>query len=172
MIEILEHKFPMFVDSVPNHLEIKEKVLEQINVCPNTDIKTDCELISKTDWLIASDIHRPYMDVVGNIFEKYLNKLSEVIKYHNPPNLSLDNYWFQQYEIGDYHGPHRHHSCFSCIYYVELPTGSSLTTFHLFGKEFSVPVKEGQILSFPGAFEHESKPNQSGRKTVIAFNAR
>ena len=60
---------------------------------------------------------------------------------------------------------------FSCVYYAALPEGASLTTFKLLGKEFSIEVKEGQVLVFPAPFLHCSKPNQSNaEKIVVAFN--
>lgn len=159
----------MFVAPVENHSAIKQKLLDRISnsVCGRMDCAT--QKIERTDWEVPAFIQRAYIDVAFPAINEYLISLAKTLKYDTP--LQLVNYWFQQYETGDHHGWHRHESIFSCVYYVELPEGSSFTTFHLMGDEFSVPVEEGQIISFPSAFEHQSKTNKAGRKTVIAFNA-
>jgi len=62
---------------------------------------------------------------------------------------------------------------YSNIYYLDLPEGTSKTTFKFIDKEFEVDVEEGDILTFPGSMLHCSKPNTSEHtKTVIAFNTR
>jgi uncharacterized RmlC-like cupin family protein len=86
-------------------------------------------------------------------------------------HVILSNYWFQQYENGDYHGTHVHDTPFSSVYYIELPGESPRTTLKLFGKEYQIEVQEGDILTFPGFIPHESKENKNTRKTIIAFNS-
>jgi hypothetical protein len=87
-------------------------------------------------------------------------------------DLSVYNYWFQMYSKGDWHAWHNHLGAnFSNVYYLNLPEGAAKTTFKILGKEFSIEVKEGQVLSFPGIVNQCSKPNPSEEpKVVIAFN--
>ena len=60
---------------------------------------------------------------------------------------------------------------FRSIYYVSLPEGVSKTTFRLRDEEFSIDVKEGDVLTFPASMMHCSKPNQSyEQKVVVVFN--
>lgn len=160
----------MFLAPALNHSATKQKLIDCIASSAYGRMECTTQKISRTDWEVPASIHRTYIDIAFPVMNEHLLTLAKALKYDTP--LQLVNYWFQQYETGDHHGWHRHESIFSCVYYVELPEGSSFTTFHLMGDEFSVPVEEGQIISFPSAFEHQSKTNKAGRKTVIAFNAK
>jgi hypothetical protein len=165
----LEFQLPMFIATVSDHTKIKKEILQKINETPHERIHDEEQSISKTDWTIPAHVYRPYMDTVYPYIDSFLIELSKEF-YKEKSVLKLDNYWFQQYEKGDFHNWHRHKGCFACVYYIELPTGSSFTTFNIQDKEISIPVEEGQIIAFLGGIEHQSKPNPIGRKTVIAFN--
>jgi hypothetical protein len=109
------------------------------------------------------------MNIAGVIIKNVLESVKVTAKLKH--NLNLRNYWFQQYKKGDYMELHAHRDAdFSSVYYVDLPNGAVFTTFIFMGKEFEIEVKEGEVLTFYGCFQHMSKPTKN-TKTIIAFNS-
>jgi hypothetical protein len=160
---------PFLVSPVENHADIKGQLLESIAQMGVNRLTSPFEDVSNTDWNVGRDVLRTYLPLVFPIMEKTATEVKEHFNYIEP--LSIINYWFQQYEVGDYHNWHVHNgSMFSNVYYVDLPNGSVKTSFKLSGSEFEVDVKEGDVLTFPSCFLHCSKPNTAGRKTVVSFN--
>lgn len=159
-----------YLSKVEEHKEIKETVLELIQSIGNNALIDNASVVDNTDWILPSNHPREYSKIVLPIFYKYINAIGQNSTPVYYP--SLTSYWYQQYEKGNYHGWHTHGNCaFSNIYYLELPEGSSKTTFRLNDEEFEVDVKEGDLLTFPGHFFHCSKENKSDkRKTIISFN--
>jgi ectoine hydroxylase-related dioxygenase (phytanoyl-CoA dioxygenase family) len=104
--------------------------------------------------------------VIGDQFDALSNFLET-------SGILLNNVWIQQYEKGDSHGWHTHENCnFSNVYYIDLNGECPKTHFKFRGFEFEIPVKEGQILTFPGYIAHCSKENKSDYvKSVLAFNS-
>jgi hypothetical protein len=165
----VSQSYPFYVYDVPNHLEVKTQVLDSIRNMEVHSLVDDGQRITNTDWHLGREYARPYYFHVKELFDTHLRDVLETAGL--PDVLALPNFWFQQYEEGDYHGWHIHpDKVFSNVYYVNLPTGAAKTSFKVAGKEFEVEVTEGQILTFPSCFLHCSKPNQVGTKTVIAFN--
>lgn len=166
---------PILITKFENHKEIKSKLLSEIESLGKKSLYDEYQRISNTDWFLHSKMDRPYYQTITPIIIQTLKhliidlKLPELnVEYQ----LSQTNYWFQQYEHGDYHTWHDHlDSFYSSVYYVELPENGAKTTFSILNKEYEFDVKEGDILSFPGTIFHCSKPNMSqSRKTVISFN--
>lgn len=164
------------VTKIPNHESLKPEILKYIeNYTSPYDTSTDT--ISKTDW---NTITQRFMN---RVIEKYIElikpfidgELTELYKNTYGGNrVELVNYWFQQYQKDDNHRWHNHPSChFSNIYYVELPDGAPKTQFYNpKTKEFiQVEVSEGDVLSFPAYYMHQSPPvTDEVRKTVVVFN--
>ena len=176
MIEIKTGDIPccVYVSEVEEHQEIKAKFfkfLAQNNVHGTIGVKGD--EIYNTDYFVKnhSSIDNSYFDIVSPIFDKHNDALSKFLNYVVP--ISTGQFWFQQYKKNNKHSWHRHkNSIFSNVYYVDLPEGTSKTKFRFLGREFTVDVKEGQILTFPSFIEHCSKPSLSEHiKTVISFNS-
>jgi hypothetical protein len=160
-----------YLYDVPDHAELKEKILRGISDMGSHSLVEGQEKISNTDWHLGSGYDRPYFNHLIPLFNAHLTNVMDLsgVPKHTP--LTLNNYWFQQYAEGDYHKWHIHqNSMFSNVYYVDLPEGASKTSFSFAGESFEVDVKEGQILTFPGCFLHCSKPNPVGVKTIISFN--
>lgn len=126
--------------------------------------------ISNSDWYLPTNIERQYFSHIADVI--FDLKENIIKKFNYSESTTTLQFWFQQYEKGDHHGWHVHFGCmFSNIYYVDLPEGTSKTSFKVLDKEIEVDVKEGQILTFPSCFVHTSKPNKSDKvKTVIAVN--
>ena len=160
-----------FVSFVTNHSSIKGELLERFSKRGRV-IREGGDSISRTDWGCEGDVN--YLDILQPIMDDHI---TNVIKLLCPPdvaNIKAEErvIWFQQYERNDEHDWHYHGDCnLSSIYYVELPEGTPITKFSMFGREFSVNVKEGCILSFPSLYPHCSPMNESlDRKSVISFN--
>ena len=159
----------MLLMDVIGHSEIKPSIVDAIKSLGKLSIADEEQQISHTDWYYPSYLPRQYPNLISHTLSEVCAKIKEHFGYGD--NLEVKNIWFQVYEQGDYHDWHIHNSLFSGVYYVSLPNGSSRTTFKTPDEEFSVEANEGQILVFPSAFQHCSKPNQSNEaKVVIAFN--
>lgn len=147
-----------FIFHVEEHAEIKDQLLKLIEGMGTFSFTNEHQQISHTDWHLAPDWPRPYGDLILPILQNYW-------PYEN---LDCTNYWFQQYKIGDYHGPHRHGSTnYSSVYFLELPD-EKLVTKYVGIPEFE--IAEGDYLLMPGHIEHESPLNTTGRKTSIILN--
>jgi hypothetical protein len=160
---------PFFIKTIENHTHLKPKILESIKEMGTHKINVPGENIFNSDWYLSRDFVRPYTDLVMPIM---LNTVEEISVYFGyKQHLFLRNWWFQQYAVGDHHDWHIHEdTLFSSIYYVDLPNGTAKTTFRAAGKEFEMCAEEGDVLTFPSFFEHCSRPNKVGLKTVISFN--
>jgi hypothetical protein len=175
----------ILMTKVPNHDYIKQeflKLLENIPIIGVDDrhLKKNInklplsQKISNTDFFYSNHKNSAYLkyrDLVSPIFDRHNQKITEYLQYGYP--ILTANMWFQQYSKNDYHGWHRHCDCiFSNVYYVDLSSNSSRTTFRHNGTEFELDVEEGMIITFPSFLEHCSKPNMSDyTKTVISFNS-
>ena len=165
---------PLLIKTVDNHETLKEKILKDIESMGTTSLinpLTDTR-ISNTDWHMKADYPRPYINTIRCLLEEVVYDLKRELVMDETDQIGVNECWFQQYTKGDNHRFHYHLGAFyNCVYYVELPEDGPKTTIRIGGVHIDVPVKEGQILCFPGTLEHCSKPNESeGRKTVIAFN--
>ena len=180
MIEIKTGNIPcyVYVSDVFNHTHFKSIILNSIKNYGIFGMYTGerdlDQSIFNTDWHLSDNLHSKnteYSCIINNIIFNHNKALSHFLRYEDPINCG--NIWFQQYRKNDFHGWHRHkRSVFSNVYYVDLPNNAIKTSFRLLGKEFSVEVKEGQILTFPSFIEHCSKPNLFNNiKTVISFNS-
>jgi uncharacterized RmlC-like cupin family protein len=86
--------------------------------------------------------------------------------------MVLHNIWFQWYNQDDYHTWHVHPGChFTNIYFLKN-TNIDLNTQIKFGKkDYKVEIKEGQILTIPSFYLHQSPVNNLKEpKIIISFN--
>ena len=170
-VNIIQTNIPLefFKSSVENHVEIKQSLLDSILLMGIKEYVDENQKIYNTDWNIPNSVERKYSFFLKEAFRDHFEKFCKVFDY---TECSPVNYWFQQYQKGDYHGTHCHgESNFSCVYYVDLTEKNPKTTFVYRDKEYSFDVKEGDILTFPSYLRHHSPPNQSNEiKTVISMN--
>jgi hypothetical protein len=170
-MQILDQQSAFLKFKFPQHSELKTKLLELINMMGiHSMIEEPVQCVSNTDWHLSPSVNRVYYPLIQPVIEFYNEEIKNVL--HLPRNLVCSNFWFQQYKNQDYHDWHVHPNClYSSVYYLDLPEGTSKTTFKVLGKEFEVAVDEGDWLVFPGSTVHCSKPNKSEKiKTIIAFN--
>lgn len=158
----------IFADKFNGHKSIKKNILAAISGMGKNPLTRDGEKISNTDWYVPKDVKRKYWDLIEPEVKKFMLNIA---KANGAKGAELVNYWFQQYEKGDYHEWHVHPvSMYSCVYYLDVPPGTE-TMFKLNSQEIKFPVSEGEMIAFPSCFFHCSKPNLTDKtKTVIAFN--
>jgi hypothetical protein len=168
-MEIIEQSAVFVKTKLKEHVSIKSSLLNSIR---NTGIHSIVEVtqqISNSDWYLPQNFRRGYDNMFMPLVDSYSKELQDILKF--PFRLGCSGYWFQQYAQGDFHNWHTHECTYASVYYLDLPEGSSKTSFKLIDKEFEIDVEEGDILTFPGSTLHCSKPNKSDKvKTVIAFN--
>jgi hypothetical protein len=161
----------VFLNSVENHQTYKNQILESIKSMGSFSLnEPNISSIYNSDWhLNRQGFESHYYDLVKPVL---LDHIETVRSFLNYKKLEITNYWFQQYKKDDFHIWHTHGGClFSSVYYVELAEDNPITTFKMGELEFKVPVKEGDIITFPSFLAHCSPINQSETiKTVISFN--
>jgi len=173
-MSLLSYKSNFVLTKFENHLELKQYLLDLIknlgthSIVENFDVR---QQISNTDWYLGHNVKRDYIGVILPYINQHCRQVANELKL--PFDLIPGRIWFQQYMFGDHHDWHVHANClYSSIYYLDLPEGTSKTTFKILDNEFEIDVEEGDILTFPGNILHSSKPNKSKNiKTVISFNA-
>ena len=154
---------------IKEHKFIKPSILFDIEKIPQNSFDD----VSHTDWSLPKDFKRDYYENnFKHIAENCMTKIMNRMKFRK---WYIHNYWFQQYTKKGSHTWHNHPECmFSNIYYLELPDKNYQTQFKdpVKNKIFTVNVKEGDFLSFPGCLLHRSpKLKTKTRKTVIVFNS-
>lgn len=161
-----------FIYDVENHLQIKDAILSGIDSEPLKPMNSENERIFNANYsrkMHDTVLNKDLDDMFMHLMREHSKEFGKILNYSH---IDIKNYWYQQYKYNDYHGWHTHGGVlFSNIYYVDLDSESSPTTFEFLGKEFDIEAKEGQILTFPAFLRHCSKPNKSYKtKTVFVFN--
>jgi hypothetical protein len=155
----------IFKSKVENHQEIKEKLLQQINLIPQNPLIEKGQNIIHTDWNLPLAMHREYKSLFVETISNHLKNMCHQLGCNH---YIVDRFWFQRYDQGGKHSWHTHTNCnYANVYFLECPRGSS-TKF----KNFTEDCEEGDILSFPAFLPHMSPPIENDEiKTVIAFNS-
>jgi hypothetical protein len=158
---------------ISNFSEKKQDVLQRIeSMGTHSSIGHNAQ-IANTDWYIQAQLPRSYLDPLLPDIDCALLKLRDRVYSTIDPsayNVKVESYWFQQYGQDDFHGWHIHNAAYSLIAFIELGENAG-TRFMVNGAEQVVPVKEGQLLLFPGLVPHCSPPNKTGtRKTSVVLN--
>ena len=157
----------IFQSSADDYQDAKQLILNAIEQSGKYGIVDTTQSLSNTDWHLSNP-EKAYWQYAASFVQAHNNKLVGNFRLNS---AQVQNFWFQQYERGDYHKWHNHAGCcFSSVFYVELGEASSSTTFRWMGESFEIPVKEGDIISFPSFLAHGSKPNKGTRKTIISYN--
>ena len=158
---------------IKNHLEIKDKILSEIDKCTDDTLQSDnsyyTDSISKLDWDKSSDRERPWVKIFLAEFGEDIKEIISSMCYNR---INLRSVWYQQYLEGDTHGWHIHGEQFTGVYYLEFPKGCSKTEicspFDL--KRHQFDADEGDFIVFPAHFIHRGLPNNKIRKTIVSFN--
>ena len=167
---------PCFIQSVTEHANYKQKLLQLIASIPRASVSSKgrpqfYETISHTDWYLPQTQKREYLDVFYPMIDSYLKEIGQHL---HAKKWTVHNGWFQQYEAGDWMGWHLHgSSSFTNVYYIELPNKKSTTEIlDMNHNLITVNIKEGDLVTIPSMFLHRSSSIKGEeRKTVIAFNS-
>lgn len=169
LVKLIEVPAFFYVTEVPNHAELKPKILKAIESMGTHSVIDGEQSISNTDWHLHVDFPRPYWDIVKPVYMDHLETIRTCVGGNR---TSVQNFWFQQYVKGDFHTWHVHSKVnYATVYYVDMPDEDCATTFRMHGTEMTVDVQEGQILTFLGSYWHCSRPNPHDYvKTIVAIN--
>jgi|TARA_B110000858_G_scaffold173656_1_gene205643 hypothetical protein len=180
----------IIINSLDTHLKYKQILLDAIHkftldndtrLSPlQTNIhSTKGELLIgepsavHSDYFIPKNVNREYLTTFysDDVIRPVVVNIGHALGL-NPFDYHIHNTWFQQYDNTGEHALHNHPGChFTNCYYLELPDSEYKTELiGLEGEPLEFIVKEGDVMTCPAWMLHRSKPNGSGRKTVIAFN--
>ena len=155
-----------FLYDVPKAVDHKNIILNLIQKIPPNKYNA----ISHTDVNLPEGFHREYtIYFLKNIYQQFKQKFLEHL---GETHMDLHNIWFQWYNQNDYHPWHVHPWChFTNIYFLKN-TNINLNTQIKFGKkDYEVEIKEGQILTIPSFYLHQSPINTLKEpKVIISFN--
>tara|TARA_R100000278_G_scaffold91033_1_gene69381 strand:+ start:70 stop:561 length:492 start_codon:yes stop_codon:yes gene_type:complete len=154
----------IFKSKVENHKEIKNKLLQQINLIPNNPMNFKGQNISHTDWNLPKEMHREYAQL---FIQTVTPHIENIMREFQVEKISIRDFWFQTYAENGKHDWHTHpgHN-YANVYFLDCPEGYS-TQF----KGFIENCEEGDIISFPAFLPHCSPSlKKNTTKTVIAFN--
>tara|TARA_R110000744_G_scaffold186009_1_gene305400 strand:- start:710 stop:1249 length:540 start_codon:yes stop_codon:yes gene_type:complete len=168
-MKFFELKSYYIVTDIKEHKQIKQKLLDLINLMPNSSFKS----ISKTDWNLPKEHKREYLNYFYGMLSPYLNEMCEKLKC---TTCSIDNGWFQVYNKNDKHEWHTHPKTnYTNVYYLNLPNKSIRTNvYDLMSNKIidDLEVNEGQLLTLPANFIHRSPSNNTNdKKIIISFNS-
>lgn len=162
------------ISKFEGHNALKDEVLKLIDSSKyfspvNSDVETN---ITKTDWPLATDMSRPWVQPLLSDFMDHMLKAYKELGYEN---FSITEIWFQQYMHESQHGWHVHSRNFTNVYYLEMPTDGPKTLLISPFDQHTVieaDVSEGDTMIFPSFVIHKAPKNLSNkRKTIISFNA-
>ena len=161
-----------FKYKIPNFKNLKKDLIKLIYKSKCHNINEKGERISFSDWKYSKDDSRKY---ILFIFDKIIkNFCKEFCKINNCKSISILNMWFQIYKTGDFHSMHVHpETNFTNIIYISIPTNKVKTNVYSLEKDkINLDVEEGEILTFPAFFPHESPVNNcNNNKIIVSFNS-
>tara|TARA_R110000822_G_C15335699_1_gene495203 strand:- start:1102 stop:1611 length:510 start_codon:yes stop_codon:yes gene_type:complete len=157
----------IIIQSIKEHKKIKKDILKEILKGKGSSYKT----ISRTDWKVGGEPTKYFTDIFFPIVGKYYKNITEYYYkgIKNKVTVTMDNYWFQTYLKNSEHSWHTHpRTNLGNVYFVDLPDKKFSTKF--FGVE-DLPIKEGDLITFPAFMAHSSPMNLSvKKKTILSFN--
>lgn len=172
--QVINFNFPILKNRLPNHKNLKNKILNLINNQSSETYNLFDEYysdsISKLDWKEGTNFERPWVQlIVKHLYNNFKKQIKEV----GLLNVIIHEIWFQQYHQGDIHGWHVHGHNFTGVYYLELDKSSPGTEVvePLNMNKITIDAKEGDVVIFPSVYIHRAPKIHSGeRKTIISFN--
>jgi len=162
----------LFKYSLPNHLEIKDHILNNL-IDGNTVIDPNTkDEISRSDYDIKYEKFALYFEKKKKSLIKYFHPI--IHKQFNCKEFCLDRFWYQQYTNNNKHSWHYHGECnMIAVYFLELPDDNFKTQFKdMFrNKVIEYEAKEGDIVLTNSLVMHQSPTLLSNkRKTSISLN--
>lgn len=156
------------ISKIKNFEEIKQRILTDLdNRAKNFFKHKNSSHI--TDFHLHDRFkNHSYVEHLKESFNLHFEKINKEMNYMN---VEISDVWFQQYLDNDSHNLHNHpNATFTNIAYIELSDKFQSTIINFKGIEYKLDSNEGEIISFPGFFNHRSPVNNNQRKTVIVVN--
>jgi len=162
----------MFLSEIKDYEKHNPKILKYIDEIKATERKTSHEFISKSDWKLPKKSKRKYLDYFYKLVPDHMDAMCKKLKL---TEWHITNVWFQKYNPGDYHTWHVHpESNWTNVYYVQAGGPQTDTQLYdpILDQTYLVPMKEGQLLTFPAQIIHQSPRNTGVKaKIIISFNS-
>ena len=166
---------PYHIMPYPKHKENKKALMELISSAEGQSIDDSFNKLTMTDLGISCN--RTYMDKIlhqdfGRLFNNFTSWYNKEQGLPDWINLNYD-FWFIQYEQGDYVKWHNHPlSTMSAIYYVDIPEPKDVISFKSFDGEhvYRPEMEEGDIIFFPSMMPHSTICTSEKGKVSINFN--
>lgn len=114
--------------------------------------------VDQIDFLF---LRNEYKQIIKNLFDK-----TGITN-----DFYMSDIWYNYYKLGQYQEPHTHDSTFTVVHYLILSETDSKTSFTNKNiQEKSLSVEQGDLIMFPGWYEHEVLPSKfNTNRLTIAF---
>lgn len=154
---------------VKEHLEYKNKLLEEINKSPS-EFDTKKDIVTHDHFINKSK--KVYLKTFNKLIKPYIDELSKDFNLIDTNfKLKFEKVWFQKYRKAEFHNWHVHpKSNLIGIYYLQ---NNHPTEFYdiINKKTGVVKVEEGDMLICSPYYPHRSLPNTTNNdKVIIGFN--
>ena len=161
---ILNEKLQIIIEFHPFYQSLNKRIMEEYLGIgfPNTN-KTNVKA-KMSHWNLG-DLDMPSVHDVG-VWAINLVQSNWVSCRHG---MTMRDICIASYDNEDYAIKHDHiPTCFSFVYYVKCPRGSSPLIFSTSGKR--IKAEEGKMVLFPSVMKHEVPRNNCEDRIVIAGN--
>lgn len=184
-MKIDKHSFevPVFVTHLDQHEELKRDLKELLDSLAAREITVKGSPIAKSSYG-QGKLNQQWRPLFLKTAMPHLQELYNDLK---TPEWEIRQMWFQTYEKGNLHRAHTHGGyTWANVYFLDLPNPELATAFYHPARHWvelrghpktdsppvlRPPIREGDIVTFPGYLEHEA-PLVAGddTKTIISFN--
>lgn len=161
---------PVFKSRAVCNENTKDLFLNHAKKTPKWAIEAKELKLSRCDWHVKYFGEKPYWPFVLETVRNHLDVSTERMGFNV---WNILEHWYQWYEEGDFHDWHVHgNSMMTAVYYLNLPKNSPSSLKCVFmGTEFSIPIQEGDIITFPSFVYHKAaKHNSTEPKIIFSFN--
>lgn len=168
MDKTLDFGLPLFKTKAPDHAESKLKIIDCVEKGAMYGIRSKGINLTSCDWHVIDAKKEYWKYSQSDIYDH----VSQVAVDLNFAEWSIGDNWYQYYKEGDFHDWHVHGNCmFVGVYYVKLNGDHPKILFKWNGKEYAVPVEEGDIITFPSFLHHKAPINKTqDSKLILSFN--
>lgn len=162
----LKECLDVIIDTHPFAQSINEKLLKELqNVDYDMSYKTNLSA-KMTNYHTTTDTTVKVTDWIKNILQPHFLNL-----HSKPRKLIVKSTWFAKYDKGDFAFQHKHYrdvDCYSFVYFIKTPRGSSPLVFSTSGKR--VKAEEGKVVIFPAVMQHHVPKNRCHDRIVLCGN--
>ena len=160
-VDVIKENIDIIIDKYPYSKSINKTLMDDIDEMGYDDTssyrKNDTAKFSITT-----------LSPAANTISEWVSKLIS-IKYEITSLCLLSRCFFTRCDKGDFVSVHEHFpDCFSWVYYVNTPRGSSPLVFTTSNKK--IKAEEGQVLIFPSLVKHHIPFNRCDARISLVGN--